>query len=35
MNDAQELLWILAEMCENYITQENESEVDEYATDAI
>lgn len=35
MNDAQEILLILAEMCENYITQENESEVDVHATDAI
>lgn len=35
MNNAQEILLILAEMCENYITQENEREVDEHATDAI
>ena len=35
MNDAQEILWILSEMCENYITQEHESEVNNHATDAI
>lgn len=35
MNNAQEILLILAEMCENYMIQENESEVDEHATDAI
>lgn len=34
MNNTQEILLILAEMCENYITKENESEGDAYATDA-